>query len=64
MPNFALSNFPDELFTPEERDARRTGNLRWYKDAEDGGHFAALEKPEVFAEHVREAMGVLLSGQA
>ncbi|GAA5997224.1 epoxide hydrolase family protein [Rhodotorula paludigena] len=64
LPNFALSNFPDELFTPEERDARRTGNLRWYKDAEDGGHFAALEKPEVFAEHVREAMGVLLSGQA
>jgi pimeloyl-ACP methyl ester carboxylesterase len=28
-------------------------------DADDGGHFAALEKPEVLAEHVREAMGVM-----
>lgn len=28
-------------------------------EAEDGGHFASLEEPRVFAEHVTEAIGAL-----
>lgn len=60
LPNFALSSFPGEIVIPAERDARRTGNLKWLKEAEDGGHFACLERPQEFAEHVREAMEVLL----
>ncbi|GAA5827287.1 hypothetical protein JCM11251_001206 [Rhodosporidiobolus azoricus] len=59
LPNFAVSSFPDELFTPPARDAARTGNLKWSKEAEEGGHFAALEKPEVFVEHLREAVPVM-----
>ncbi|GAA6010136.1 hypothetical protein JCM11491_005357 [Sporobolomyces phaffii] len=60
LPNFGLSNFPREIVIPNEREARSSGNLKWMKDAEDGGHFAALEKPAVFAQHVQEAMAVLL----
>ncbi|GAA5888876.1 hypothetical protein JCM6882_002887 [Rhodosporidiobolus microsporus] len=60
LPNFALSSFPDEIFTPPARDAARTGNLKWTKEAAEGGHFAALEKPEIFVEHLREAVPVLL----
>ncbi|GAA6043257.1 hypothetical protein JCM8097_008490 [Rhodosporidiobolus ruineniae] len=60
LPNFALSNFPNEIFVPQERDAARTGNLRWCKEAEEGGHFAALERPEIFVRHLREAVPVLL----
>ncbi|GAA5923048.1 epoxide hydrolase family protein [Sporobolomyces koalae] len=60
LPNLAVSSFPYEIAVPTERDVRRTGNLKWMKEAEDGGHFAALEKPEVFAEHVREAVVVML----
>ncbi|GAA5895878.1 hypothetical protein JCM5296_006691 [Sporobolomyces johnsonii] len=60
LPNFALSSFPWEIVVPSQRDAARTGNLRWCKEADDGGHFAALEKPEVFTEHVREALTLLM----
>lgn len=60
LPNFALSSFPGEIAIPSLRDAARTGNLKWAKEAEDGGHFAAIEKPQVFADHVRAAMTVML----
>lgn len=63
LPNFALSSFPNELFCPTAKDAARSGTLRWFKEADDGGHFAALEKPEVFVEHVREAVAALLPKQ-
>jgi hypothetical protein len=55
-----LSSFPGEIIIPTEKDAKRTGNLVWHKEADDGGHFAALEKPAEFTEHVRQAMAVLL----
>lgn len=60
LPNLALSVFPREIIIPTERDVKRTANLRWMKEADDGGHFAALEKPTVFVEHVREAIPILL----
>ncbi|GAA5898043.1 hypothetical protein JCM8208_000141 [Rhodotorula glutinis] len=63
LPNFALSSFPNELFCPTPKDAARSGTLRWFKEADDGGHFAALEKPEVFVEHVREAVAALVPKQ-
>ncbi|KPV78168.1 uncharacterized protein RHOBADRAFT_47848 [Rhodotorula graminis WP1] len=63
LPNFALSSFPHELFCPTPKDAGRSGTLRWFKEADDGGHFAALEKPDVFAEHVREAVAAMLPKQ-
>ncbi|GAA6005003.1 epoxide hydrolase family protein [Rhodotorula paludigena] len=61
LPNFALSSFPDEILLPTRRDAGKTGTLQWYKEAEEGGHFAALEQPQVFVEHLREAMDVLMA---
>ncbi|GAA5858766.1 hypothetical protein JCM8547_004978 [Rhodosporidiobolus lusitaniae] len=60
LPRLAVSGFPRELIVPNDRDSARTGNLVWSKQADDGGHFAALEKPEVFVEHLREAVPVLL----
>ncbi|GAA5899466.1 epoxide hydrolase family protein [Sporobolomyces salmoneus] len=60
IPNLALSNFPGEIVVPTEKEVKRTANLRWFKEADDGGHFAALEKPGVFVDHLREAVSVLL----
>ncbi|KAM5522661.1 epoxide hydrolase [Fusarium oxysporum f. sp. phaseoli] len=37
-----------------KRAVERTGNLVFYKERNDGGHFAALEIPEGIAEDVRE----------
>ncbi|GAA6059359.1 hypothetical protein JCM10212_003257 [Sporobolomyces blumeae] len=60
LPNLGLSSFPNEIAIPREQDAKRTGVLKWHKEADDGGHFAAMEKPQVFVDHVRDAVKVLL----
>lgn len=59
LPSFALSVFPNEIAIVPEKFVRKTGNLKWVKEAETGGHFASLEEPEAFVQHVREAMGLL-----
>ncbi|GAA5957473.1 hypothetical protein JCM3765_001154 [Sporobolomyces pararoseus] len=60
LPNMALSDFPGEIIIATEKEVKKTANCVWRKESDDGGHFAALEKPIVFTEHVREAVGVLL----
>ncbi|KAH0387653.1 alpha/beta-hydrolase, partial [Aureobasidium melanogenum] len=37
-----------------KRAVERTGNLVYYKERDDGGHFAALEQPEGLMEDLRE----------
>jgi pimeloyl-ACP methyl ester carboxylesterase len=48
------SIFPKELQQPSRRWAeRRFLDIRYWNEPERGGHFAALEQPELFVEEVR-----------
>jgi pimeloyl-ACP methyl ester carboxylesterase len=52
----AVSAFPDEVFqTPRSWAERAYPNLIYYNKASKGGHFAAWEQPQLFAEEVRAA---------
>lgn len=52
--------FPKELFAASERWLRsRFTDLRYYHVAERGGHFAALEQPEIFVREVRSGIRAL-----
>ena len=54
---FAISVFPDELYQAPRSWAQRAypDNLVHYNRLEKGGHFAAWEQPQVFAEEMRAA---------
>lgn len=56
----AYTRFPKELFTASERWLRTlyTG-LRYFGSASRGGHFAALEQPEIFVDEVRSGIKAL-----
>jgi pimeloyl-ACP methyl ester carboxylesterase len=46
--------FPKEIFRPSRRWAeRRFSDIRHWTEAEQGGHFAALEQPDAFVADVR-----------
>lgn len=48
------SIFPKELQRPSRRwAAKRFLDIRYWNEPERGGHFAAFEQPELFAEEVR-----------
>ncbi|MEW2472411.1 epoxide hydrolase family protein [Micromonospora gifhornensis] len=50
----AVSAFPDELYqAPRSWVERAYPNLVYYHRLDEGGHFAAWEQPEVFAEELR-----------
>jgi pimeloyl-ACP methyl ester carboxylesterase len=49
-----ISVFPKEIIRPSRRQAeQRYPDLRWFEELPVGGHFAALEQPELFVEQVR-----------
>jgi pimeloyl-ACP methyl ester carboxylesterase len=49
-----ISVFPKEILRPSRRQAeQRYTDLRWFETLPVGGHFAALEQPELFVEQVR-----------
>ena len=54
---FAISVFPDELYQAPRSWAQRAypDNLIHYNRLEKGGHFAAWEQPQIFAEEMRAA---------
>jgi pimeloyl-ACP methyl ester carboxylesterase len=54
---FAISVFPDELYQAPRSWAERAypDNLIYFNEVERGGHFAAWEQPQVFAEEMRAA---------
>jgi pimeloyl-ACP methyl ester carboxylesterase len=53
----AYSVFPAELARLSERWARtRYPDLRYYSRAERGGHFAAMEVPDLFVAEVRQGL--------
>ena len=50
----AVSAFPDELYqTPRSWAERAYPKLIYYNKLDKGGHFAALEQPQLFSEEVR-----------
>jgi len=58
----AITVFPHEVYRAPETWARRAyPNLVYFNEAENGGHFAAWEQPELFSREVRAAFRPLRS---
>jgi epoxide hydrolase len=56
----AYSRFPKEIVNVSERWLRtRFTDLRYYQGVANGGHFAALEQPEIFVDEVRAGIRAL-----
>lgn len=52
----AVTVFPDEVYRAPESWARRAyPKLIYFHEADRGGHFAAWEQPQLFAEELRAA---------
>jgi len=52
----AVSAFPDEVFqTPRSWAERAYSRLIYYNKLDKGGHFAAWEQPDLFAQEIRAA---------
>ena len=53
---FAYSCFPEDIFLSSQRwYAERCSDLRYYNVTDKGGHFAAMEQPELSVDEVRAA---------
>ena len=51
-----MCSFPKEIMRASERWCKeRYKNLVYYNQLTEGGHFAALEKPEEFVKEIRKA---------
>jgi pimeloyl-ACP methyl ester carboxylesterase len=52
----AITVFPGESYRAPETWARRAyRNLIYFHEVDRGGHFAAWEQPELFAQEIRAA---------
>ena len=49
-----MAIFPQEIATPPREWAERSYNVRRWTEMPSGGHFAALEEPELLAHEIRE----------
>ena len=57
MPS-GCSCFPHEIMTPSRRWAEeRFKDLRYWGEPKQGGHFAAMEVPDIFVDEVRACFG-------
>ncbi len=58
---FAISVFPDELYRAPRSWAERAhpDNLLHYNRLDRGGHFAAWEQPQLFAQEMRDSFSSL-----
>jgi len=58
----AITVFPDDVYRAPESWARRAyRNLIYFHEVDKGGHFAAWEQPELFAQELRAAFKSLRS---
>ncbi|KAK5080421.1 hypothetical protein LTR70_008853 [Exophiala xenobiotica] len=48
------SYFPLELAPVPKAWVEQTGDLVWYREHTEGGHFAAMEKPKLFAQDMED----------
>jgi pimeloyl-ACP methyl ester carboxylesterase len=54
------SLFPKELFRPSRRWAEtRFKNIQYWNELDKGGHFAAMEQPELFVAELRNCFGAM-----
>jgi epoxide hydrolase len=54
------SLFPKELFRPSRRWAEtRFKNITYWNELDKGGHFAAMEQPELFVSELRNCFGAM-----
>lgn len=51
---WGYSSFAHEIASAPQSWAAKTGDLQYYNYITRGGHFAALEVPELFAEEMRK----------
>jgi pimeloyl-ACP methyl ester carboxylesterase len=49
-----MALFPQEISRPPREWAERSYDVRRWREMPKGGHFAALEEPELLAHEVRE----------
>ena len=49
-----IASFPQEIARPPREWAERSYDVRQWREMPQGGHFAALEEPELLANEVRE----------
>ena len=55
--------FPGEIFQAPRSWAEKVyPNLTYWNEADKGGHFAAWEEPQLFAEEMRAAFRSLRNG--
>lgn len=52
--------YPKELAPIPRAWVETTGNLVWYRAHTEGGHFAAMEKPELFVKDMEDFVATLL----
>ena len=50
----AFALFPKDIVSPPEEFAARYFNVQRWTEMSEGGHFAALEQPELLAQDIRE----------
>jgi pimeloyl-ACP methyl ester carboxylesterase len=53
VPRLGFATFPKELVTPPREWAERFFDVARWTQMPRGGHFAALERPELLAEDLR-----------
>jgi microsomal epoxide hydrolase len=59
----AVADYPGEMVRPPREWAERIfGDLRRFTEMESGGHFAAFEEPEAFADDLLDFLGDLEHG--
>jgi microsomal epoxide hydrolase len=54
---FGMSWFPKEIVPVPKAWVETTGDLVWWREHSTGGHFAAVERPEVLLEDLTEFVG-------
>jgi microsomal epoxide hydrolase len=52
-----MSWFPKEIVPVPKAWVETTGDLVWWREHSSGGHFAAVERPEVLLEDLTEFVG-------
>jgi pimeloyl-ACP methyl ester carboxylesterase len=55
----AVANFPKEICPPPREWAERSFNLQRWTEIPRGGHFAALEEPDLLVEDIRSFFRIL-----
>lgn len=55
----AIAVFPDDITDPRQEHAGRFLDVRRFTKMERGGHFAALNVPDLVAENIRAFLSAL-----